>query len=200
MSESEEAEAARTGRGRPRDPAVDAAALRETLALLDAHGYEGLRVADVARNAGIGLGSLYRRWPTKYALVVAALRAAAAERETPATGDPVEDLVAGLRGLCAGLERRGGGRLMSVLLSDPDSELATAVREAKITPYLAANRDRLRRVVGPVPDLETRADAGAALVFAGLLAHGAPPDEARIRAEIVPLMTGDPGVFERQFE
>lgn len=179
----------RTGPGRPRDPAVDAAALRETLALLDAHGYERLRVADVARNAGIGLGSLYRRWPTKYALVVAALREAAAERDVPATDDPVEDLVAGLRGLCAGLEQRGGP-LLAVLLSDPASELATAVREAKITPYLAANRDRLRRVVGPVPDLETRADAGAALVFVQLLTHGTPPDETRIRAEIVPLMTG----------
>lgn len=184
----------RSGPGRPRDPAVDAAALRETLALLDTHGYERLRVADVARNAGIGLGSLYRRWPTKYALVVAALREAAAERDVADGDDPVENLVAGLRNLCAGLEQRGG-RLIGVLLSDPDSELATAVREAKVTPYLAANRDRLRRVIGPVPDLETRADAGAALVFVQILTHGCAPDETRIREEIVPLMTG--GVSSR---
>ena len=176
-------------RGRPRDPAVDAAALRETLALLDAHGYDRLRVADVARNAGIGLGSLYRRWPTKYALVVAALREAAAERDVAETGDPVEDLVAGLTGLCAGLEQRGGP-LLAVLLSDPGSELATAVREAKITPYLTANRDRLRRVIGPAPDLEARADAGAGMVLVQLLAHGTGPDEARIRDEVVPLMIG----------
>jgi len=179
----------RTGPGRPRDPAVDAAALRETLALLDAHGYERLRVADVARGAGIGLGSLYRRWPTKYALVVAALREAAAERDVADTDDPVEDLVTGLRGLCAGLEQRGGP-LLAVLLSDPESELATAVREAKITPYLIANRDRLRRVIGPVPDLETRADAGAGLLLVQLLTQGTGPDEKRIREEIVPLMTG----------
>jgi AcrR family transcriptional regulator len=174
-------------RGRPRDPAVGEAALRETLALLDARGYAGLRVADVARNAGIGLGSLYRRWPTKYALVVAALRPMAAQRAFTPTGDPEADLVRGLMTICDSLGHRAAP-LLSVLLSDPSSELAAAVREAKVDPARAANRERLRRVLGPVPDLDDRADTGPALIFMHMLVTGKPPAEPYIRAHILPRM------------
>jgi AcrR family transcriptional regulator len=177
-----------TARGRPRDPAVGDAVLRETLALLDAHGYKRLRVADVARGAGVGLGSLYRRWPTKYALVVGALRAAASGHDLAPTDDPLADLLAGLVTMAGALGRRGS--LLSVLLSDPASELAAAVREAKILPYQAANRERLGRLIGPVPDLEARADAGPALILAHVMLHGGPPGEALIRDSILPLMTG----------
>jgi AcrR family transcriptional regulator len=175
-------------RGRPRDPAVDQAVLRTTLALLDVHGYDGLHVAEIARTAGVGLGSLYRRWPTKYALVVDALRAAASERVPEPGDDPVEDLVAGLMQIAEGLRHRGAP-LLAVLLTDPGSELAAAVREAKIAPVRAANRDSLRRAIGPVADLETRADAGPALIFVHMMIHGAPPDERHVREHIVPLMT-----------
>ncbi|GAA4155341.1 TetR/AcrR family transcriptional regulator [Actinomadura keratinilytica] len=178
-------------RGRPRDPAVDQAVLRETLALLDTRGYDGLRVADVARNAGVGLGSLYRRWPNKYALVVDALRAAAAARAVEPTDDPVADLLTGLVNLAEGLGHRGAP-LLAVLLTDPGSELAAAVREAKVEPVRAATRERLRRVIGPVPDLQARADAGQALVLLHLMLHGVPPDETRMREEILPVMIGRP--------
>jgi AcrR family transcriptional regulator len=176
-------------RGRPRDPAVGAAALRETLDLLDKHGYDGLRVAEVARSAGIGLGSLYRRWPTKYALVVDALRDVAADHEIEPTDDPVEDLVAGLVRIAAGIAGRAA-RLLSVLMTDPESELATAVREAKVAPILAANRERLRRAVGDVPNLEIHADAGPSLIFMHLLVHGSAPDEKWLRAEVLPVLLG----------
>jgi AcrR family transcriptional regulator len=163
--------------------------LRETLALLDSGGYEGLRVAEVARNAGVGLGSLYRRWPTKYALVVDALRATASAREVKPTGDPRADLVAGLTKIAEGLCHRGAP-LLAVLLTDPASELAGAVREAKIDPVREVNRERLRRVIGSVPDLQTRADAGPALILLHMLLHGGPPGETQIREDIVPVMTG----------
>lgn len=177
-----------TTRGRPRDPAVGEAALRETLALLDEQGYDGLRVAEVAGRAGIGLGSLYRRWPTKYALVVDALRVAAADRTVEPTDDPEADLLTGLVTIAEGLGKRGG-RLLSVLLSEPTSELANAVREAKVEPIRTANRDRLRRLLGPVPDLDTRADLGPALVLMHLMIHGTAPDEKLIREQFLPAMT-----------
>jgi AcrR family transcriptional regulator len=178
----------RVGRekGRPRDPAVGRAALRATLALLEEHGYDGLRVADVARNAGIGLGSLYRRWPTKYDLVVDALCAGASEGVTEPTGDPLEDLVARLVVIAGAFGRRGA--LLAVLLSDPSSELAAAVREAKVEPVRAQLRELLRSVVGPVPDLEVRADVAPALIVMHLIARGSPPDEAEIRSAVLPVM------------
>lgn len=187
MSKQNERPRAEAARGRPRDPAVGEAVLREALALLEEHGYAGLRVADVARTAGVGLGAVYRRWPTKYALVVAALRAATGDITGTETGDPETDLVAGLVRIADRLRGRGGA-LLSVLLSDPDSDLAAAVREAKIEPATRANRDRLRRLVGDAPDLDTRADAGPSLIFLHHLLTGTAPDEAHIRAHILPVM------------
>jgi AcrR family transcriptional regulator len=175
-------------RGRPRDPGVGRAALRETLALLDEHGYDGLRVADVARNAGVGLGSLYRRWPTKYDLVVDALCAAASDHDTEPTGDPLEDLVARLVRISDAFGRRAA--LLAVLFSAPQSELAAAVREAKVEPVRAEIRELLRRVVGAVPDLEVRADVGPALIVLHLVTHGSPPAESVIRSAILPVVLG----------
>lgn len=184
-------------RGRPRDPAVDQAVLRETLTQLNSRGYDGLRVAEVARNAGVGLGSLYRRWPTKYALVVDALRTAAAAREVEPTDAPLEDLLTGLVKITEGLGHRAAP-LLAVLLTDPTSELAAAVREAKVDPVRAASRERLRRVIGPVPDLDTRADVGPALIFLHMMLHGSPPDERQLREDILPLMTGSPDATSDQ--
>ncbi|MFG2018747.1 hypothetical protein [Actinomadura geliboluensis] len=106
-----------------------------------------------------------------------------------ACGDPLDDLVAGLMRMVEGLRHRRA-RLLAVLLTDPGSELAAAVREAKVDPLLAANRENLRRLIGPVPDLESRADAGPALIFVHMMTRGDPPDERHVREYILPLMTG----------
>ena len=95
--------------------------------------------------------------------------------------------------IAEGLGKRGG-RLLSVLLSEPTSELANAVREAKVEPIRTANRDRLRRLLGPVSDLDTRADLGPALILMHLMIHGAAPDEQLIREQFLPAMTSPPGI------
>jgi hypothetical protein len=97
--------------------------------------------------------------------------------------------VTGLAKIAEGLGHRGAP-LLAVLLTDPASELAAAVREAKVDSVREANRERLRRVIGPVPDLPTRADTGPALILLHLMLNGTPPDEKHLRDEIVPLMTG----------
>lgn len=43
--------------------------LRATRELLLAHGYEGVAMSDIAEAAGVPRQTLYRRWPTKQALV-----------------------------------------------------------------------------------------------------------------------------------
>ncbi|WP_240796654.1 TetR/AcrR family transcriptional regulator [Streptomyces sp. RFCAC02] len=173
--------------GRPFDPAVGEAALRATLELLEEKGYTGLRVADVAREAGVGLGALYRRWPDKRSLVLAALRGAARDRDIPVTDDPMADLVTGLKTLASRLGERATP-LLSIILTGTDPQLADAVREAKFAPLRDSHYERLRRVVGDVPDLEVRADIGPALIFLHVMMRGSAPSDEYIRTAILPAM------------
>ena len=172
-------------RGRRPDPAVGQAAIDATLELLAERGYAALRVADVASRAGIGLGALYRRWPTKREMVSSSLRALGAEQELPTTGDPMADLRAGLEAIVDGLAGPYA-RLLADIFSDP--ELAAVVRQAKIAPLLAAHRERLRRVVGDRPDLDARAQLGPALILFRTLALGRVPTSAELQDEILPVM------------
>jgi AcrR family transcriptional regulator len=56
-------------RGRPRDPSVDAAIRDAVLGLLVEVGYAELTIEAVAKRAGVGHTSIYRRWPSKAHMV-----------------------------------------------------------------------------------------------------------------------------------
>jgi AcrR family transcriptional regulator len=163
-----------------------------TLELLDERGYGGLRVDDVAERAGIGLGALYRRWATKSELVAAALTAAAAEQHVAPSGDPETDLLDGLVAIAGALGGRGG-RLLALLFSGTEPELAAAIRSAKVIPLRDANRERLRRVLGDVPDLAQRADLGPGLIVLRFMAEGNPPTRQQIAEQVMPLMVDPRG-------
>jgi AcrR family transcriptional regulator len=55
--------------GRPRSAAADTAILAATRSLLGEVGYAALSMEGVAARAGVAKTTLYRRWPTKAALV-----------------------------------------------------------------------------------------------------------------------------------
>jgi AcrR family transcriptional regulator len=59
--------------GRPRDPAVDERVAVAAVELFGEVGWAGFSVEAVARRAGVGKASIYLRWPTKEALLAAAL-------------------------------------------------------------------------------------------------------------------------------
>jgi AcrR family transcriptional regulator len=61
---------------RPRDPRIDDAVLPIALDAFFRGGVDGLSMVEVAQRAGVGRQSLYRRWPTKRELVLAAVYAA----------------------------------------------------------------------------------------------------------------------------
>jgi AcrR family transcriptional regulator len=60
-------------RGRPRREGADEDILRATRDLLDEDGYAAFNVDNVAERTGIAKTTIYRRWPTRGALVVAAI-------------------------------------------------------------------------------------------------------------------------------
>jgi AcrR family transcriptional regulator len=60
-------------RGRPRDEEAGGAILDAALALLSEQGYSGLRMEAVAAKAGVAKATVYRRWPDKLSLAIAAI-------------------------------------------------------------------------------------------------------------------------------
>jgi len=61
------------GRGRPADPDIDHRVLTAALTVYGEVGWAGFTLDAVARRAPAGKAALYRRWPTKEALLLAAL-------------------------------------------------------------------------------------------------------------------------------
>jgi AcrR family transcriptional regulator len=61
------------GRGRPRDRAIDDAALRAARELLVEVGWDRLSMVAIAERANVGRPALYRRWPSKTHLVFEAV-------------------------------------------------------------------------------------------------------------------------------
>src|SRR4051812_24400455 len=64
-----------------RSARVVADVLRTTLEIIGEHGFAGLRVEDVAARAKVNKTTIYRRWPARGDLVIAALT----ELSTPPT-------------------------------------------------------------------------------------------------------------------
>jgi AcrR family transcriptional regulator len=131
-------------RGRPRDPGRDRAILDATLDLLVEEGYARLSIEAVAQRAGVGKPTLYRRWPSKAALVIDALHAAQREAKVP-DGETVRDrLIALLTDLISNVRRQRTRQLMAGLIGElpRDPELAAAMREV----FLAKRRRVLFRI------------------------------------------------------
>jgi AcrR family transcriptional regulator len=81
---------------RPRSDAVDAAIATATIELLREVGYARLTIGEVARRAGAGKDSVYRRWSSKAALVHAVVfeRYPSGYEGAPATGSLIGDVEA----------------------------------------------------------------------------------------------------------
>lgn len=174
-------------RGRPRRADIDRVALEHTLALLQEHGYDGLRMKDVAESAGIGLGALYRRWAGKKELVMAALRADVTQRETDDTGDPLADLVTALERIGDAMPH-GLGRLIAACLAEPDSELARVAIEAKLAPMIDGLTARLERVAGAAPDVRLRAESGLSYLLWRTAVGGQATDTTALHRQVLNVM------------
>ncbi|HEY4452913.1 MAG TPA: TetR/AcrR family transcriptional regulator [Pseudonocardiaceae bacterium] len=108
-------------------------------------GLSGATVGEVARQAGTGKAAVYRRWPSKTALVVAAVRALQAEVTVPDTGTLRGDLHAWVRHYTSGDPR--APRMLANLLSEAsrDAELREAAYEAIGNPPAVALREVIER-------------------------------------------------------
>jgi len=130
-------------RGRPAggsDAIVDAI-LATTLTHLEEHGFEDLSVEEVARAAGVNKTSVYRRWPSKADLVLAAV-GSVRESEPPfvESGDLRSDLVQLLEAKAASLATPLGqnvGRALMALLGTARREGNEALLNERPSPRRA---------------------------------------------------------------
>jgi AcrR family transcriptional regulator len=80
--------------GRPRSAQIDSAVLKATGELLAEKSYAATSIETIARRAGIGKATIYRRWRSKEELVVALLSDVAADVEpVPDLGDTRTELL-----------------------------------------------------------------------------------------------------------
>lgn len=145
----------------PRTPRVPAGAavLRETvtnairratLAELARVGYARMSMEAIARRAGVGKAAIYRRWPTKSALVVTVISAVAADDvEVPDTGTLRGDIRAVLAMNAALLRRPMTQRILADLMAETRRapELEAALRSDVQDRRRAKARDLLRRAI-----------------------------------------------------
>jgi AcrR family transcriptional regulator len=150
--------------GRPRDAARDEAILGATLAILTEKGYAGLTIEGVASSAGVGRPTIYRRWPSKPALVVAALvQSARIAVPVVDTGSLRRDLIAMQRRQVELMNSPDSRRVTAGLVADlaADPELA----ETYVSQYLAPRRATVWQVLQRGIDRgELKADADFAFI------------------------------------
>lgn len=172
--------------GRPLNTAIDEQLLQATQDLLIEEGFERLTMDAVAKRCGASKATIYRRWPGKTALVVAAAAALFQAPELPDTGDLREDLLA-----CGRAYVQTGGRNAEVLASvisasRHDTGLREASRQAIGAPYGGLFDGVLSRAVerGLIRadlDLETIAQVFPALAYQKVAAEGRLVAEGDVR-------------------
>ncbi|MFC9426208.1 TetR/AcrR family transcriptional regulator [Streptomyces sp. NPDC056987] len=112
-------------RGRPRSEAVERAILEAAVALLeDGVPLGGLSIERIARTAGVGKATIYRRWPGKEALFLDLLR----EFEPQDPELPGTSALDDLRALLESVRRRGVAQRSSVILHNVVVEMKSHPR------------------------------------------------------------------------
>jgi AcrR family transcriptional regulator len=133
------------GRGRPRQPELGAAILGAALELWGQVGYERLSMEAVAERAGVAKTTVYRRWPSKLALVTeAALMVGEREVPEPDTGSTRSDLVALVRSIGRTYSRTVAGPILGDLVGEMSRNPALAEAFA---PFWEGRRAVMRRVL-----------------------------------------------------
>lgn len=78
------------GRGRPRDAGADRAILQAALDVFIERGVEGSSIEQIAKRAGVGKPTIYRRWSSKEDLIAAAMETLIAEEAGWASPEQVD--------------------------------------------------------------------------------------------------------------
>lgn len=157
--------------GRPRSPEIDAAVLDATLTVLDTAGYGRFSIEEVARRAGTTKPAIYRRWPTRQHLVLAALARRLGEVRIPNSDCTLCDLDEALRVFVVAFQCLPPG-VLAPLLADCTAtpELHAAFMATLFDPPREAVRQTITRAIAR-GDLRADLDLTLTLDLLGSLVH-----------------------------
>jgi AcrR family transcriptional regulator len=182
--------------GRPRNPEIDRAVIRATLAVLGESGYARLTLDEVARRAGTTKPAIYRRWSSRQRLVLAALGQRLGEARAPDTGCTLCDLDECLKLFVAAFRRMPPG-VIGPLFADcaGDRELRAAFMTTLFEPPRAAVRETLERAhargdLREEVDLDLVLDLISSLVHYRALFGHAPTSDVEIERAVEALLQG----------
>ena len=189
------------GRGRPRSAEAEQAILNSTLRMLGTQGVAGTTIEGVAADAGVGKTTIYRRWPTKTDLIMAAISDLVPPGDPPDTGTMAGDMAA----LAETQQRRLAGsglsgivpRVLAESMGDP------VLHEAFVDRVVNPFRELLRLFIGRGiergelrPDLEVEplVDLLHSIpIYKILMSRGDPTSLEQVPRAYMPLLA--PGIL-----
>jgi AcrR family transcriptional regulator len=169
-------------RGRPRRPDADQAIMSAALELLAEVGVAGFSMDLLAQRAGVGKATIYRRWVSKEALILDALRTTTLPIPAPDEGNLRADLIGYTDQL---VERFGDGRGSDVLPHLIEASCYDEQLRASLDEYTRGRQAAIRQILqrgidrGELPadtDVDLLVDVILGPFFYRHLLTGAPVD------------------------
>jgi AcrR family transcriptional regulator len=133
--------------GRPRSEQAEQAIIEATLDLFAEQGFEGVCVEAVASRAGVGKATIYRRWPNKEELLLAAFGSLKSPFPEPQGVSVRDDLLAMVEVMCADKADPRKARRYALLLGEGEKypRLMARYKETVVEPRREAMRAVIRR-------------------------------------------------------
>ena len=133
--------------GRPRSEQAEQAIIEATLDLFAEQGFEGVCVEAVAARAGVGKATIYRRWPNKEELLLAAFGSLKSPFPEPEGVSVRDDLLAMVEVMCADKADPRKARRYALLLGEGEKypRLMARYKETVVEPRREAMRAVIRR-------------------------------------------------------
>ena len=133
--------------GRPRSEQAEQAIIEATLDLFAEQGFEGACVEAVAARAGVGKATIYRRWPNKEELLLAAFGSLKSPFPEPEGVSVRDDLLAMFEVMCADKADPRKARRYALLLGEGEKypRLMARYKETVVEPRREAMRAVIRR-------------------------------------------------------
>ena len=171
-----------------RSARIRRAVFEATLDILARDGYRALTIEAVAAAAGVNKTTVYRNWPTKSALMLAAAKdRSEALIVTKYTGNPERDLVAFLKSVAENITSPFGRALVIATLRDGENREAQAARDEFWQTRFRAAREFIRKVIGdgrPDAEVDAFVERLVSPLYMRVFITGAPVDDVFIRETV----------------